>query len=139
MFDLEVTDRNQIIINDARSGSKLVLYYRTPTPQEEVSYSSAVFRRKGKKVIINEGKRIAIGKDILTGFQEGDFVVGKKKISSDPENENYRPDWKELFDKTARHLLRAVSIAVFEGTTAEMDNGDVEVEAVLEDDVPPLG
>jgi hypothetical protein len=70
MRDLTKNDRNKMVINDARSGSEIELYYRNPTTQEEVEYQAKLFKRQGKKMLINAfGTRLEMGLKILTGFR----------------------------------------------------------------------
>jgi len=138
MRDLETSDRNIITISDARSGTEIELYYRNPTTQEEVEYQTKLYKRKGNKLLLNPRVKIDLGIQILTGFREGDFGVSGKPISSDPNNSNYRPDWKDLVKRTAGDIISTFATVVFEGARVASDT-DVEVETVIEgDDVLPL-
>jgi len=72
MRDLAKTDKNVLTINDTISGDKIELYYRLPTTEEMVDYQSHMFRRQGKKLLINAFEtRLNYGLKILTGFREG--------------------------------------------------------------------
>jgi len=139
MRDLTRSDRNKLIINDARSGTEIELYYRTPTTQEEVEYQSKLIKRKGKKVLINAFEtRLKMGLKILTGFREGDFGVDGRPISSDPSSPNYREDWKELLREYAADIVTAFAFAVFEGARVDTNLGlEFEFEEEAEE-VPPL-
>lgn len=120
MRDLTKSDKNKMIINDARSGSEIELYYRNPTTQEEVEYQSKLFKRQGKKVLINAfGTRLDMGLKILTGFREGDFGIEGKPISSDPQNPDYKENWKDLLKENAADIITAFSFAIFEGARAD--------------------
>lgn len=132
MRDLTRSDKNKMIINDARSGSEIELYYRNPTTQEEVEYQSKLFKRQGKKMLINAfSTRLEMGLKILTGFREGDFGIEGKPIASDPQNPNYKENWKELLKENAADIITAFSFAVFEG--ARIDTGtEMDFESVGE-------
>lgn len=138
MRDLTRSDKNKMVINDARSGSEIELYYRNPTTQEEVEYQSKLFKRQGKKMLINAfSTRLEMGLKILTGFREGDFGIEGKPISSDPQSQNYKENWKELLKENAADIITAFSFAVFEG--ARIDTGtemDFESVGEAEDIIP---
>lgn len=138
MFDLERSTKNLLVIADSRSGESLGLYYRTPTPQEEVAYRSKIFSRKGKKVLINVKLKARFALDILTGLREGDWGYQGKEISSESAHPNYREDWKDLLNETAQHILIAFAEAIFEGTRVDAaDKVDMEALVAEEDeDIP---
>ncbi|MBT9169275.1 MAG: hypothetical protein DDT19_02631 [Syntrophomonadaceae bacterium] len=121
MRDLNKSDKNKIVVHDAVSGSELELYYRTPTTSEMVQYQSKLFRRAGKKILINAFEtRLEMGLQILTGFRDGDFGIDGKPISCNPNSENYREDWKELLKETAADVVTAVAFTVFEGARTDV-------------------
>ena len=63
MRDLDASAVNKIVINDARSGTEIELYYRNPTTQEEVEYQTKLYKRKSNKLIMNpkiKGKMICL-------------------------------------------------------------------------------
>lgn len=138
MRDLTRSDKNKMVINDARSGSEIELYYRNPTTQEEVEYQSKLFKRQGKKVLINAfNTRLEMGLKILTGFREGDFGIEGRPIASDPQDKNYKENWKELLKETAADIVTAFSFTVFEG--ARIDTGtevDFEIAEETEKIIP---
>jgi hypothetical protein len=138
MFDLERSTKNLLVIADSRSGESLGLYYRTPTPQEEVAYRSKVFSRKGKKLLINVKLKARFALDILTGLREGDWGYQGKAISSESTSPDYREDWKDLLNETAQHILIVLAEAIFEGTRVDAsDKVDMEALVVEEDeDIP---
>jgi len=115
--------RNELVINDSISGTQIILYYRVPTTQERIRYSQSLFRRERNKIVysVAEGRQ-HWGKELLVGFREGDFAVEDKKgkavpYSSDPENKQYREDWKELVCTYAPDLVEFLALTVFEGAT----------------------
>lgn len=138
MRDLTRSDKNKMVINDARSGSEIELYYRNPTTQEEVEYQSKLFKRQGKKMLINAfSTRLEMGLKILTGFREGDFGIEGKAISADPQSQHYKENWKELLKENAADIITAFSFAVFEG--ARIDTGtemDFEIAGEAEEVIP---
>ncbi|MFA4871375.1 MAG: hypothetical protein WC623_24465 [Pedobacter sp.] len=136
MRDLKLSDKNKIGIFDARSGTDIELYYRTPTTSEEVEYQHLLVKRQGRKVIINPFEaRLEMGLRILTGFSEGSFGIDGKAISSEPENPNYKENWKDLLKETASDIITTFAFTIFEG--ARIDTGtDFEIEE--KDDVPPF-
>ena len=122
MRDLTASDRNEMTINDTRSGSEILVYYRNPTTEEEIAYQANLFRRKGKKMKIAAfNTRLRFGLKIINGFRDGDFGLAGKPISSDPVSPNYREDWKSLISSQAPDILNAFAFAVFEG--ARVDTG----------------
>ncbi|MDI9559676.1 MAG: hypothetical protein QM235_00600 [Pseudomonadota bacterium] len=137
MRDLDASAVNKIVINDARSGTEIELYYRNPTTQEEVEYQTKLYKRKSNKLIMNPKIKLDLGLAILTGFREGDFGVKGKPISSDPESPNYYEDWKGLLARTASDIISTFATVVFEGARVASDT-DVEIETVVEEDIPPL-
>lgn len=85
MRELKTSDKNKLTIADARSGTEIELYYRTPAPSEEVAYQARLIKRKGNKVVFNSHEtRLEFGFKILTGFRDGDFGIDGKPLSSDP-------------------------------------------------------
>ncbi len=138
MRDLTRSDKNKMVINDARSGSEIELYYRNPATQEEVEYQAKLFKRQGKKVLINAfSTRLEMGLKILTGFREGDFGIKGKPIASDPQSPNYKENWKDLLKDSAADIITAFSFAVFEG--ARLDTGietDFEIAGETEEIIP---
>lgn len=116
MRDLTPSDRNEITINDTRSGTEIKLFYRNPKTQEEVGYQAALFVRKGGKLKINAFEtRLKYGLQILTGIREGDFGINGQPISSDLGSKNYREDWKALIKDQAPDIVTAFAFAIFEG------------------------
>lgn len=122
MRDLTKTDKNILRIQDAISGSEIELYYRMPTTSEMVSYQAKLIKRQGRKILLNAFEtRLEFGLKIFTGFRDGDFGIDGKPISSDPQNPNYKEDWKGLLKETAADIITTLAFTVFEG--ARVDTG----------------
>ncbi len=120
MLDLDASERNGITINHPASGSKVRLFYRTPTTEERIGYQAEMVQRKGSKVLDRSAQtRIKYAMSILTGFREGDFGSQGKPISSEPDSPNYLPDWKERIAKTAADVLLVFAHTIFEAASAE--------------------
>jgi hypothetical protein len=140
MRDLTKTDKNILKIHDGRSDTDIELYYRNPTTQEEVAYQSKLFRRQGKKLLINAYEtRLEMGLKILTGFREGAFGISGKPISSDPQSPEYRKDWKELLKENASDIITALAFQIFE--SARVDTGmdiDFGTNGIEEVEAPPF-
>lgn len=138
---LESSDRNEL---EFKNGEKIlaVLYYKDPSPTQQVAYSNRVVSRKGRKVKMDQtGTRLAGGKAVCTGMREGDFAVPAKNkkgyvlISSDPKSKDYRKDWKDLLYKHQAKYLILLGQHAFEGDVTigddvELDSGD----SALDDD-----
>ena len=123
--ELKRSDNNKLRIADTRSGSEIMLFYRNPTTDEEVSYRDGLFTLQGKKTVYKPYEsRLALGQKIVTGFREGDFSVDGKPLSSDPTSPSYYADWKQLLVDTASDLLMALATAVFEGALLVEDGKD---------------
>lgn len=136
MKDLKASENNNLIINDARSGTEIELYYRNPTTQEEVQYQARLIKRQGKKILINAFEtRLEMGLKILTGFRDGDFGYDGKPIASEPSSPNYREDWKELLKTAAADIITVFAFHIFEGARV---NTDIEIDFEEAEDTPPL-
>ncbi len=134
MRDLTPSDKNEMIISDARSGSEILLYYRNPTTEEEVGYQANLFRKAGKKLKIAAFEtRLKYGLKILTGFRDGDFGIDGRPIASDPASPHYREDWKALVARSAPDIVNTFAFAVFEG--ARVDTG-MALEMAGDEDEP---
>ena len=139
--------RNELTVQDNRSKSTIVLYYRDPTTQENVAYSNEMYQRKGRKVVTRLGEtRQKYGSRILTGFREGDFVKieGGQQISlsSDKESKFYDPEWKKLIQERASDMIEILAIHAFESPVEESsefaeanedDAEDMEDDETMED------
>jgi len=132
----DTSHTNELRIDDHISDSKIVLYYRTPTPAEHAKYTNSLTKRKRNKVVNCTGEtRQEFGMDILAGFREGDylkpgspddkFYVEKYKavkFSSDKASECFDPDWKKWVQKIAPDHIELLAIHAFENA-ASVDDG----------------
>lgn len=123
-------DHNKLKIHDNISNSEMVLFYRTPTSQENTQYTNEVTVRKRNRIVSRLGEtRQKYGAEILTGFRDGDFVRKNERneivpIASDPDSPNYYPEWKDLVREKASDLIEALAIHVFE-SSVETEDGEV--------------
>lgn len=115
---------NELVIQDNLSGQEVALYYRLPTTEERVAFASESVRRKGKKVEFRGAAvRVKYGLAILSGLRKGDFVRKQADgvlvpVSSDPGDEHYAADWKQLVAKHAPHLVDLLAVQVFEAAAS---------------------
>lgn len=129
---------NTLRLHDNLSDSTLELYYRTPTAKEQAGYTNGMTKRQRNKVVNCTGEnRQKYGKDILTGFRDGDFVIEKDdgslaQVSSNPGSDGYREDWKKWFCKHNADLVEVLAVNVFE-RPADTDEGE-ELPDTTEDD-----
>ena len=125
MRDLKASSKNELVINDARSGSNITFFYRNPTTKEEVAYQAGLFKKKGAKLKVNvTATRIEFAIKIITGFGEDCFGYDGQPISSDPNKEIYDPEWRDRLTETAADLLNTFAFTIFEGNKVKADTGD---------------
>ena len=131
---------NKLRLHDNISDSNIVLYYRTPTAQEQAAYTNGMSKRVRNKIVNCTGElRQTKGKAILTGFREGDFLKPgtpdsphydeKLKgvvFSSNPDSPKYDSEWKKLVGKFAPDLVEALAIHAFEQTSTPDDGVDLD-------------
>ncbi|MEW5745284.1 MAG: hypothetical protein AB1805_07610 [Nitrospirota bacterium] len=132
MRDLGKAD-NKATLRDGISGSKIELFYRTPTTEELQRYYSNSIIRKGGKTIPNAvSARVDFAMDILTGIGDGSFGLGGKPISSNPASPDYCPDWKVMVKESAPDILDTFVIMTFERSSlqAALAEGDGGEEAL---------
>ncbi len=120
---------HEIAFSDPVSGSELSFFYRIPTTDERKTYLASQFKRVGDVLEDHSyDTRVKYAKKILTGIGEGQFGFeveaeeeedGSKviQISSNPNNEHYRADWKELIEKYLPDMLWFLSFRIFEGAS----------------------
>jgi hypothetical protein len=133
--ELKRTDRNQLILDDAISGGKIVLFYRFPETSERVAFQAAAYKRDGDTLIDSSDQAIIDSAIVvLTAIRDGDFTYDGKKISSDPQSEDYREDWKECVAETGADLLTVLGRVVFMGVTAK----NATLKMVKGEEVPPF-
>ena len=135
MRDLMKSDRNRVEFDDTLSGTKLGLFYTTPTVNQIKAYRQASITRKGNKVVVNNfDPALKYGLEILTGIDEGCFGYDGKPISSDPDSMNFRDDWKKLLQETAADIITMLAHVVFDGVKSGKDT--MEFEGEVEEAVP---
>lgn len=131
---------NELRLHDNLSASTIVLFYRTPTAQEQAGYTNGMTKRVRNKLINCTGEQRQVnGLAILTGFREGDFLkpgppesphYDKEQkgvvFSSNPESPKYDPSWKKLVGKYAPDLVEALAIHAFEQTSTQDDGVDLD-------------
>lgn len=136
MAELGSTVKNAIKIKDV-TGKVHTLYYRNPTTSERVQFERMAHQMKKNRFVNNGAQaRLEFGAKIVTGFNDGDYTVDGRPISSDPASENYRADWKELLEAGAADHLSALGMAVFQGAQIEEDEENREEDG---ERVPPFG
>ena len=123
-------DYNVVKVRDGISGDEHEFYFRTPTIAEREAYKKSAIKRKGKKIIVEDmvKHRVKFASKILTGFKKGTLATREGLFASDPQDPDYRKDWKSLIADMAPELLEAVALVAFEGTTA-LDEG-IELEGI---------
>ena len=126
------SDYNIAKIRDGISGDEHEFYFRTPTIAEREAYKKSAIRRKGKKIIIEDSvkHRVKFALKILTGFKKGSLATREGLFASDPQDEDYLKDWKDILARLTPELLEAVAITAFEGTRV-LDQG-LEIEGLEE-------
>jgi hypothetical protein len=93
------------------------LQYFLPTNTKRVEYANRLQELMTDKnvLILFPETRVNYGKELLAGIPEDYFATPDgKKLSSDPNSEDYRGDWKEIVFKFAPELLAALAERVFE-------------------------
>lgn len=120
------SERCEVTFYDKLSDSRITLFYRLPTTEEQIKYTNSHITRRGKNIESTLGEsRIAGGLKIMTGFKDGAFEDDKGKlISSDPQSGDYRPDWKELVHKYAPDIIARLAMHVYEASLELVDDGD---------------
>jgi hypothetical protein len=114
--------QHEMTIADTVSATNLTFIYRAPTTSERQEYMGSLWKRVGEDVQdVSFEARVKWGKEILIGIGEDQFafsVEGETKpISSNPEKERYRADWKELIEQYLADLLWFLAYRVFEGSS----------------------
>lgn len=139
-FELKPT-RLVLQVHFTASGDDIDLYYRTATTKERLAYSNATLRREKNRVLMIQNVypvQVRFGKMWVTGFQEGAFTVDGKPISSDPEAENYYPEWRDLLEEANPDALALVCRAVVNAATTarDLDSGGLEFVEELDGPLP---
>lgn len=133
---------NTLRIHDNLSDSTLELYYRTPTTKEHARYTNGMTKRRRNKIVNCTGEnRQTNGKEILSGFRDGDFgeEINEKvvMVSSNSGSPGYREDWKDWFSQHNADLVERLAIHVFEASTDDDDSEDLPDGEEKEDTTDP--
>ena len=108
-------ERQALRVQDPVSGSVITLYYRRPTSEERLAYQLSAFLLEGgeRRFCLAE-TRLKFGREILTGFGEGDFQIREDsgEVPLDPAR---HPDWQERLAEHAPDLVSYLAQQVFEG------------------------
>jgi hypothetical protein len=123
---------NELLIPDKIAGGFCTVTYRAATTEERIAYLSAQWERKDGK--IRNRRREALldfGEMVILGFEEGYFRAKLEDgtlriISSDPQSQNYAPEWKEILRRLAPDIFEAVAEHVFETPAAIARQADFE-------------
>ncbi|MBN1830293.1 MAG: hypothetical protein JW884_14265 [Deltaproteobacteria bacterium] len=122
----------RMTFSDKISGDTITLFFRMPTPEEQITYDNSLVERKKDKIISRTGEiRQKYGCEILTGIGGGSFTVdgddGKPvSLSSDPNAPGYRDDWKTLVRTLAPDVISMLSFCVFEQSLVRVDAEETE-------------
>lgn len=124
--------RNVIDYDDPISGLTHTIFYRLPTNDERVAYSSDFVLREGDEVKVREdvfAVRLKHGSKLILGFQKGTLGVDGKAIASDPDDEDFCKEWKDHLVAGAPEVVVAVAALALGGGRAKAgewssDGGD---------------
>jgi hypothetical protein len=108
-------ERHALAVQDPVSGSVITLYYRRPTSAERVAYQLSAYQIEGGERRLRLGEtRLAFGREILLGFEAGDFII-RENGELAPLDPDRQADWKEQLLKHAPDLVAYLAQQVFEG------------------------
>ncbi|MBW1991006.1 MAG: hypothetical protein JRI59_02560 [Deltaproteobacteria bacterium] len=108
-------ERHALAVQDPVSGSVITLYYRRPTSEERVAYQLSAYQIDGGERRFRLGEtRLKFGREILLGFEPGDFLIREdgELVPLDPER---HPDWQDQIIRYAPDLVSYLAQQVFEG------------------------
>lgn len=130
MRDLKSSEKNELLIFDNASGSKILLYYSTPTTKDRLEYNSEVIQAltETRDPVSAQQVQIKFALSKITGFRNGDFGYDDKPISSNKDDENYYAGWKGLLEETASDILLTFSKTIFgePNFVLKNDKGDLK-------------
>ena len=139
MYELKKNDRNEITFDIKNSPDSITLYYRDPESSERLMYQKKLFKTDKNKIKdVSAQTRIEFGTRILTGIKDGCVSYDGKPLSSDPQNENYNPNWKNILVEAVPHLVASMAFNVFEGFALASDNMQIELDDSDGEELPPL-
>lgn len=128
MRDLNA-QRNVAEITDPVSGDVHEIYFRPPTNSERIKYQAAFIKRSGRKVKVRvDGFMVHIqhGIQLITGFKKGTFGFDGKVFAADPDDADFRDDWREILEKHCPEIVAAVARCAFASARSKGD-GDQEM------------
>ena len=121
--------KNFIEIKDGLAGCIHEMEYRMPTNKERAGYRASLWERKGKKLINRTFQtQVKYGAAVCTGFKKGTFAINDELISSDPDDEGFREDWKDILANGRPDIFSAMSIVIFEASATPSSGGGVEID-----------
>ena len=115
MRDLLATNKNEIVIQDNLSNTRIIFYYKTIKTADRLSYNSEMLKSltEGGDIKVTQEKQLNFVLDYITGFEEGSFSYDGAVISCDENSKNYKADWKVFLKENASDLLFTVSGVLF--------------------------
>ena len=126
-------EKHYVTVRDNISGTEIEFQYRMPTTSEREKYSNkSVQRVRNETVFKLAATRQQFGAAILTGIRDGDFQIEENgkvtALSSNPNSEGYRADWKEKVAESAPDLIQLLAAHVFEGSAEVVSKKDDDPE-----------
>lgn len=106
-FELDICDNNEVSFYHVASGTKVKFFYTNPDTDVHIKYKSAILNASVKGKSIEEVQKIQIefGLKLINGIRKGDFSYKKKELSTDPNDPDYVPEWKEVVKKVAGDIV----------------------------------
>lgn len=145
MRELKST-KNTIEIRDELAGVVHEFHYRMPTTKERMQYQAGLLERKGNKIINHSyARQIKFGLAILTGIKPGTLAVDGVALSSNPGDEGYREDWKDILSDGCPELVAVMARTVFEGAGVVAPRPELEFAMadehgeIVAEEARPLG
>lgn len=128
MRDLKSSEHNSITVFDSLTGTRIKLFYRTPTTKERLRYKSDIVNTLTKTKSVEEGTKIQLtwAKELITGFRQGDFGYDGQTISSNKEDANYYQAWKGIMEETASDILLAFIETVMDRPVMVVKDNEVD-------------
>ncbi|MFA5803667.1 MAG: hypothetical protein WC879_03395 [Melioribacteraceae bacterium] len=105
--ELKKSDLNEMTIFDVLSGTKIKLFYKTPTTSDRILYQSAILNllTKTQKIESMVELQMNWAEKFLMGFRKGDFTLDEKEISSDAKDKDFYNGWFGVVKETAGDIL----------------------------------
>jgi hypothetical protein len=129
MRELKASDKNEVVIFDKQSGTKILFFYNTPKTTERINYKSeltkAVVENKNDAAKAIADVQLKFALQSICGFAENNFCVDDVAISSNPEKPNYYADWKMYLAENAADLLFTFADIVFDAPNYQIKGDKV--------------